>query len=353
MNIKNLIDRLNSDNQGEFSGTTSGKESPVEGSIEAKPGSGTAEDEKVIYIENPRIETEPSYTSGNELLIGSTKWSDRALGDILVSLGCLNEHQVEAVVDLQRKEGIYFGEAALKLDVIGQEDLMKALAVQFGYSCGSEEDGAPAPDKVMAYSPFSEQAEEFRSIRGQLLHSWLTQDRKVLAVVSPTDGDGKSYVAANLAMAFAQLGQPTMLIDADLRKPRQHKIFDIKTRTGLSTLLAGRIKIEDLEALPNQVPNFQNLSVLSCGALPPNPAELLSRDSLHKIVSELKSYFSVIIIDTPSSTYQADIMSIATVAKSAMLVTRGGYTRMEHVKELKELLLKAGAGLTGAILNQY
>ena len=205
----------------------------------------------------------------------------------------------------------------------------------------------------MAYSPFGEQAEEFRSIRSQLLNDWLDVDNRTLAIVSPEPKEGRSYFAANLALAFSQLGRSTLLIDADLRAPRQHDIFNFTRRIGLSMLLAGRVRIEDLDVLPDQISSFQYLSVLGCGAVPPNPGELLSKDAVLLILRELEKYYDVIIIDTPPAIYQADVMAIAAVAGSALVVTKVGRTRMEKAKGLMTALSKAKAKVVGAILNQF
>ena len=119
-------------------------------------------------------------------------------------------------------------------------------------------------------------------------------------------------------------------------------------------LLAGRIRIEDLDVLPDQISNFEHLSVLGCGAVPPNPAELLSKRTLPLILRELKKFYDVIIIDTPSATsYQSDIISIASVAGSALLVARRGHSKMEEAKTLMSTLSQANAKVVGAVLNQY
>jgi Mrp family chromosome partitioning ATPase len=109
----------------------------------------------------------------------------------------------------------------------------------------------------------------------------------------------------------------------------------------------------DLDYLPNQISSFQHLSVLGSGAVPPNPAELLGKSTFSLILRELKKFFDVIIIDTPSATYQADILSITSVAGSALLVARGGHTRMESTKHLLSVVSQARAKVVGAVLNQY
>ena len=310
-------------------------------------------DENIIYIENPSLETVNEQLEGKELLQGGTQWADQSMGEILVESGKLSNVDIDKIIDYQRENGLYFGEAAVDLKLVSPDDILQALSRQFGYTYGQGGDDASCQEKVMASAPFGERAEEFRAIREQLLSTWLNQDQKILAIVSPGSKEGRSYVAANLAMAFSQAGRSTMLIDADLRLPRQHEIFNVKSRIGLSMLLAGRVRMEDLDMLPENVSTFQNLSVLGCGAVPPNPAELLGNGRFPSIMRELKKYFDVIIIDTPPAVYKADVISIASVAGSALLVARAGRSKMENTKNLMSVLSQAKVKAVGAVLNQF
>ena len=342
MNIRKLMDLLNK----ESSDSTRATEKPVEDMSEP------AVDEKVIYIENARLETVSEQEERKALLNTSTQWADRIMGEILADLGKLRVEDIERILEYQREKGLYFGEAAVELKLVDKEDVLQALSSQFGYTYNRNEE-ALSKELVMAYTPFGEQAEEFRTIRGQLVSNWLSRENKILAITSPEVGDGCSYVASNLAISFSQLGHATLLIDANLRDPRQHQIFDFKSRVGLSMLLAGRISLEQLSMMPDKVPNFQNLSVLGCGALPPNPAELLGREVFTLILRELKKYFDVIIIDTPPASYQADILSIASAVDGAVLVTRSGHSKLDDIKALTSTLDKASAPVVGAVLNQF
>jgi len=309
-------------------------------------------DEKVTYIENARVETVAEQAERKALLVNGTQWANQSMGDILIELGKLNIDDIGRIIDYQREKGLYFGEAAIELKLVDQDDILQALSTQFGYTYNRTEERL-SKDMVMAYSPFGEQAEEFRSIRSQLLSNWYSTDRKTLAIVSPENGEGRSYVAANLALAFSQLGRSTLLIDADLRAPSQHEIFRFNRRIGLSMLLAGRIRLEDMDDLPDQISSFQHLSVLGCGAIPPNPGELLSQERFPLILSELEKYYDVIILDTPPATYSADVRSIAEVAGSALLVTRSGRSKMDKAKELMNMMGEIKANVVGAVLNQF
>ena len=342
MKIKTLMDFLNKDSAEPCS--------EPDYRVNARPSSSV--EEKVIYIENARLETDREQSERKDLLASSTQWADQSMGDILIDLGKLGSEDVDRIISHQRDKGLYFGEAAVELDLVDQEDILQALSIQFGYTYDRNEESL-SKKMVMAYSPFGEQAEEFRAIRSQLLNNWLQPEQKTLAIVSPESKEGRSYIAANLALAFSQLGRPTLLIDADLRSPQQHTMFNFTRRVGLSMLLAGRVRVEDLDVLPDQISNFQHLWVLGCGAVPPNPVELLSKGTFSFILKEVKKYFDVIIIDTPPASYRADVLSIASVAGSALLVARGGQSKIEDTKNLTSVLTAARVNVVGAVLNQY
>ncbi len=342
MKIKNLMEFLNKNSEDP---------QPSPEDRPSAPREIPQQDDNIVYIENSRLETVAGDSSGKDILAGGTQWVDAYMGDILISLGCLDQSSINKIIDYQREKGLYFGEAGVELGLLTKDDILKALSRQFGYSYAGA-DAAASKEMVMASAPFSEVAEEFRAIRAQLLNDWLTDERKTLAIVSPGAQEGRSYFAANIALSFSQLGKATLLIDADLRTPRQHDIFGVAGRVGLSPLLAGRVKMEELDSLPDNVSSFPHLSVLSCGPVPPNPTELLSNDKFARIVRRLEEYFDVIIVDTPAATYKADVLAITSVAGSALLMARRGYSRLDEMKALRKTLEKARALPVGAVINQ-
>ena len=316
-------------------------------------GKGSTGPENVVaYIEQVRKESSEKASVNKTLLKVGTQWADQRLGEILLDNGKLGNGDVERIINHQRKKNLYFGDAALQLRLVGPDDILQALSIQFGYPC-VQGDGIYSRELVMAHSPFGEQAETFRNIRSQLLTNFLDPDKKTIAVVSPENQEGRSFIAANLAVAFSQLGHSTLLIDADMRAPRQHIIFNFTRRVGLSSMLTGRITAEDLEGLPDSVPPFDHLSVLGCGAIPPNPGELLGKGTFPLILKELVKYFDVIIIDTPPGKYQGDVVSIATAAGHALLVAKRNYSKLAYLKNLKSTLTEAGVKVVGSVLEQF
>jgi receptor protein-tyrosine kinase len=311
----------------------------------------SGKDDKVTFLQNSNIAAEARDTGHDGSL--SDHVEDRALGQLLVDAGLLTGDDVDRVLKLQDDEDLFFGDAAQKLKLVTQDDIQHALARQYGYPTVPPKKGIFSQELVAAYEPFGKQAETFREIRSQLLFNWLNADNKVLCVVSPGQGEGRSYVAANLAVAFSQLGKNTLLVDADLRTPRQHEIFGFTRRVGLSGMLSGRIKKDELEFLPESVPFFTHFSILGAGAVPPNPVELFSGPRFQTILGELRRYFDVVIVDSPSGIYKADVQTLAAAAGSALLVTRRDHTRLEKTQALVGSLRDAGVTIAGSVLNVF
>src|SRR6266446_5372232 len=251
---------------------------------------------------------------------------DRRIGGILAEEGKLGVGDIERVMELQQAEGLRFGEAALRLGLITADDLSYAVAKQYDLPHLLPGNESISSELVVAYDPFHPRAEELRTLRTQLLIRWSNAEarHRALAIVSPGSGEGRSYVAANLAVVFSQLGERTLLIDADLRAPRQHRIFDIPDRIGLSAVLSGRADRGAVVPLPQ----FGTLWVLPAGAPPPNPQDLLSRHALSVLLNELGTEFDVILLDTPPAKLYADAQNVAFRARSVMLLARKDHTRV-------------------------
>src|SRR5450755_3440224 len=222
----------------------------------------------------------------------------RAFGAILVEQGRLNPADAEEIQRFAGANGLRFGDAAIRLKLLTQEDIDFALAQQYNYPI-LPRGGANgvSDDVVAAYMPQSDMVEPLRALRSQLTHRWFTDvGHKALAVTSPGRGEGRSWLAANLATVFAQIGERTLLIDADMRHPRQHQIFNLGNDIGLSALLTGRAGREIIQRIHPQL----RLFVLAAGLAPPNPQELLSGPIFEFVLDRLAGQFSVVIIDTPA-----------------------------------------------------
>ncbi len=276
---------------------------------------------------------------------------DGRLGGILAEEGKLGAADIDRVLGLQRVEGLRFGEAALRLGLVTENDLRGAVAKQYGFPHLVRGNGNISDELVVAYEPFHPRAEELRALRTQLLIRWSSSGarQRMLAVVSPGPGEGRSYVAANLAVVFSQLGQRTLLIDADLRAPRQHRIFNVADRIGLSSILAGRADSSAVVA----VPEFGTLSLLPAGACPPNPQELLLRPAFAALLEELGTAFDVILFDTSPARLYADAQSLAFRASNVMVLARKDHTRFADTASVMRQLSDAGANIVGTVLNAF
>jgi protein-tyrosine kinase len=277
--------------------------------------------------------------------------TDRCIGALLVEEGKLTPREVERVLERQRREKLRFGEAAVRLGYISDDDVRFVLAKQYDMPHFTPSSEGPSRELVAAFAPFHPRTEEMRALRTQLLIRWYNpeQGRKCLVVTSPDTGDGRSYVASNLAVVFSQLGARTLLVDADLRKPRQHQVFGLPEGHGLSTLLAGR---SDHKAT-YPVPGMNRLSVLPAGPLPPNPQELLSRPVFASFMRELQTIYDVVIIDTPPAKKYADAQNVAFRAGDALVVARKNHTSVATTQKVIRELAGTGARVVGTIVNDY
>lgn len=276
---------------------------------------------------------------------------DRRVGSILVAEGVLDPADIKRVLALQQVEALRFGEAAIRLKLISANDLRRAIAKQYDLPVLLSEDARLSRELVVAFQPFHTCAEEIRALRTQLLIRWMRDgiQRRMLAVVSPRPGEGRSYVAANLAVAFSQLGERTLLIDTDLRKPRQHQIFGVANKLGLSAILSGRADRSSVSA----VSDLDMLSVLPAGEPPPNPLELLSRTVFGVLLRELQKDFDVVLFDTPPAMLSADAQSIALQAGSALVLARKDHTTFADTARVIRELKDTGARTLGTAFNTF
>ncbi|TFZ00043.1 chain length determinant protein tyrosine kinase EpsG [Ramlibacter rhizophilus] len=270
------------------------------------------------------------------------------MGALLVDTGRISFEDAERIHDYQERTGQLYGEAGIEMGLLTAQDVRLALALQFGHIALPRESGLSS-ELVAAWQPDSPAVEHLRSVRSQLLLRWFENDARhaALAVVSPQKGEGRSYIAANLAVLFSQLGKRTLLIDADLRRPRQHRIFGVPGRIGLSALLAGRSGPEavvDIKGVPG-------LSLLPAGISPPNPQELLAREGLARLMASLRASFDVILVDTPAAMGCADAATVAARAGAALIVTCRDSSNVSAVSALTAELRDFGVTVVGAVLN--
>lgn len=284
-----------------------------------------------------------------ERIQDGTPSSSKTIGLMLLESGKINAQDAERVIKLQKEENLRFGEAAVKLGLVQQDDIQHMLARQFDYPYLSPGEGGFSKDLVAAYHPFSPQVESLRALRSQLMLRWFDDKRRVLTLTGANPGDGTSYLAANLGIVFSQLGERTLLIDANLRTPQLHTYFNLDNKTGLSDILADRATLAAL----TRIPQFVDLSVLTAGTQPPNPAELLARSNLGDLIALLSRHYDVILIDTPPAEQSADFQTVSANVGGALISVRKNRTRLNEVAAIKDMLAAAGAEVVGAVINAH
>ena len=277
---------------------------------------------------------------------------DRSMGEIIAESCKLSPEQVERIAAHQQQKGGRFGQAAIALGYATTEDVLRALSVQFDYPYAGAEQRKLTPELVALNEPFCVQAEAIRGIRSWVMQRVFNQPdtvRRALAIVSPNSGDGKSYVAANLAVTLAQLGGRTLLVDADLRGPRQHELFNMPSNTGLSGILSGRTE----KRVVRKVTGVAGLYLLPVGVTPPNPLELLERPAFGLLMRELATKFDHVVVDTTAAEYGTDATVIAARCGAALVVARKNSSRIGALQELSEMLGHSPANLAGVIVNEF
>ena len=272
--------------------------------------------------------------------------ADMRMGELLCETGRLTPESLERVLRTQGDLGLRFGEAAVRLGLASEDDVRQALARQFSYPYLQRGQANLSPRLVAAYDPFSPQVEALRAIRSQLMLRWFGRGRRALALAGTDRGDGASLFAANLALVFAQLGEQTLLVDANLRHPRQHEMFALRPRHGLSDVLAGRA---DLDVIA-RIASFPDLSLMPAGTIPPNPQELLAREGFRHLHVQLETRYDVVLYDLPPFNAGADALAVAGRAGGVLLVARRHRSRVADIGRMAAQMAETGCETVGSVL---
>ena len=210
---------------------------------------------------------------------------------------------------------------------------------------------------IVAENPKSPEAEMFRNLRTNIQFMNVCSEKKVMIVTSTSPGEGKSYISANLAVAFAQLGKKVLIIDTDMRKGRQHIIFNLKVKPGISNFLSGVVE-QDFIGRKEDIINYiqstdiENLYLIPAGNVPPNPSELLVSPKMQGIVEILKNTFDIIIFDAPPCLIVADALIITRLVDFSIIVTAQNITKIENLKRAKLAIENVGGKIAGVVLNK-
>jgi protein-tyrosine kinase len=303
----------------------------------------------------------------------SAEESDQEVAEALVALFKLPSEAIESINASMKTMRVRFSEAALHTGLVTPKELEEAeewvrrehrrehpehgiiqevlrrhsrrreLVVWEGKSLD------PGPDLILAHDPDNPRSEALRTLRTELLMRMKNRWRAgIVALLSPCAREGRSQLAAELAIAFAQLGRRTLLVDADLRRPRQHELFGADNNIGLAQALAGTI-----EPVLHGIRDLPQMALLTSGELPRNPVELLSGRHFEQLMSDWARSFEFVILDTPPASEFSDALAITTVAGNAIVLGRGQVTPFSALTHLCRNLETTQASILGAVINNF
>lgn len=200
---------------------------------------------------------------------------------------------------------------------------------------------------VTKTDPKSPISEQYKTIRTNINFSSVDRDLRSIMVTSSGPGEGKSTTAANLAVVFAQQGKNVLLVDADMRKPTAHYTFNLTNTFGFTTVLTRQKTLREV-VHPSDV---DHLDLLTCGPVPPNPAELLSSRSMEEFLVDVYADYDLVIFDTPPVLAVTDAQVLANQCDGTVLVVSSGTTEIESAQKAKDLLQATKGKLLGVVLN--
>ena len=203
---------------------------------------------------------------------------------------------------------------------------------------------------IISYNdPKSVISEQYRSIRTNIEYSNVDQNTKTILVTSSDKNEGKTTTVSNLAVSFANLNKKVLIIDCDLRNPSIHKMFRLNNIYGLTDILAKDRAVDKCI----QETELKNLYVLTAGAIPPNPAEILSSEKMKNLIEDLKNIYDYIFIDTPPIGLVTDAGALSSFIDGVVLVVKSESVEKKYLEETKKKLDAVDARILGAILNSY
>lgn len=270
------------------------------------------------------------------------------LAQVLVRRAGMTDGDLKRVNVVQDQLGLGFIEAAMRLGLITQSDLDAVLADDHPEVPSPNPVARPSSQLLSAHDPFDPYSESIRALRTELLMRAPEQDSNVLAIMSAGPGEGRSRLAAELAIAFSQLGQSTLLVDSDLRRSRLHELFGADNDQGLAqSLVEGRApKMHGVVGLPS-------LSILTAGPRPSTPLEILSDPMFGEMLAGWRRRHRHIILDTPAVSEFSDGLAVASHAARVVVVSRTHHSMMAQTRDMLRRLDSARATVVGGVLNHF
>jgi capsular exopolysaccharide synthesis family protein len=289
---------------------------------------------------------------GSASIVAGGDRYDAPIRDVLVRLGHLNDDQLARVGSHATARGLDFDQAALELGFITTDELDRAREQLINSMALQNVARRPVSDELVALSdPGSVRAETIRMLRTQIIAQHIKNGRRGLAVVAAADGHGCSYVAANLAVSLSQVGFKILLVDANMRSPRQDQIFGVDPNApGLSSFLTLQVARPERVVNANVVPG---LALITAGPPTSRPQELLSGNRFRDGVNTLLREYDLVLFDTPAANTNADALNVGGAAGYALVVGRTNASYYRDIDTLTNQLAAARCAVVGAVLNEF
>jgi len=296
---------------------------------------------------------------------------DKDLRAELVGYFHLDAQAVGKIFEAMQKTDIRFSDAAIQAGLVTRAEVDEA-AIRVRANQTSRDSGlietairrissdrrivlkhgeivAPSSRLILAHDADNPHSERLRALRTELLLlNESTRGANVVAVVSPGAGEGRSQLSAELAIAFAQLGRRTLLVDADLRNPQQHVFFGATNEHGLTKVITSFEK-----PIYHPVLGLPQMHLLTAGPTPPNPLELLSDGRFEKLVTEWRNAYEFLVFDTPPLPRCADGIAVATLAGRVLILSRAQHTSYAGTRNMLRRLATTQSRILGAVLNHF
>ena len=266
--------------------------------------------------------------------------------EILSRLCKLSPEQVQSVMERARKRKEAFGKAAIALGFAKGKDVKAAVAIQFGAHFDTADQLKVPSALITVNQPYSTAAEEFRNLRTRLLTNDNGDAARLLSVVGAAEGTGSSLVAANLAVAFSQLGRKTLLIDGRLRKPRQLVLFETTSDYGLEDVVLNEEKLKDCLA-PTGI---RDLSLLGAPSRLADPQLVFNHRNFATLIADTCEQFDTVIVDTTTGHDVVDGRYVWALTRSVLLCARRNRSRVNELRDLVSEIKDCGAHLSGSVL---
>lgn len=202
---------------------------------------------------------------------------------------------------------------------------------------------------ITIVNPKSVVSEQFKTMRTNINFSMPDHDVRTIVVTSSTPGEGKSTNSSNLSVVFAQSGKKVLLVDSDMRKPTAHHTFGKRNASGLSSYLTRQHSLEEVI----QTSEVENLSLITSGPIPPNPAELIASKAMDQFIEKALELYDIVIFDAPPVLSVTDAQILSNKCEGTILVINSGQAEKERVLKAKEVLVASKANILGAVLNNF